>query len=98
MRHLAADAPPQHLAFAAGRAYVTSGADGTLRVHSLSSGRVLQRASIPVGSYNVSSGWGVVFTPSLDRGTLCVLGQGAGVRWQRRLASSSHDACFLVSA
>ncbi len=98
LRRLDADAPPQHLAFAAGRAYVTSGADGTLRVHSLSDTRVVRSARIPVGSYNVSSAWGVVFTPSLDRGTLCVLGQGAGIRWQRRLASSSHDACFLVSA
>ena len=98
VRRLDGDAPPQHLAFAAGFAYVTSGDDGTLAVHSLSSGVVVRTTRVPPGSYNVGEGWGVVFTPSLARGTLCVLDRHGRLRAQVRVAPSSHDACFLVSA
>src|SRR5216117_1408805 len=40
LRRLPADAPPQHVTFSGGNAYVTSGEDGTLRVQSLQDGRV----------------------------------------------------------
>src|SRR5262249_57238153 len=67
-----ADAPPQHVTFARGLAYVTSGWSGTLRVHRLD-GRSLGRTVVPVGSYNVQDALGWVVTPALGRGypTVC---------------------------
>src|SRR5207244_6221894 len=53
------DWPPQHVAFAGGRAYVTSGWSGTLRVHRVD-GRPLVSNPVPVGSYNVQQGAGYV--------------------------------------
>jgi DNA-binding beta-propeller fold protein YncE len=94
---LAADAPPQHLTFIGGRAYVSSGDDGTFRVHGVADGRLLRETRVPVGSYNVQQGSGVVLTPSLEQGTLCVLGEGGRLLHEARVARSSHDACVLVS-
>ncbi|HZO97210.1 MAG TPA: hypothetical protein VFB42_07555 [Gaiellaceae bacterium] len=94
---LPAGTPPQHVAFAAGRAYVTSGADSTLHVRSLRDGRVLGRAAVPVGSYNVQAGHGLVLTPSLDSGELSVLDLGGRTLRRVRVGRSSHDACFLRS-
>jgi hypothetical protein len=88
-RTLHAGSPPQHVTFLNGRAYVTSGDDGTLRTHSLT-GAVLHEARVPVGSYNVQFGADHVFTPSLDAGTLAVL-DGPVVH----VARSSHDACLM---
>jgi DNA-binding beta-propeller fold protein YncE len=94
-RRLAADASPQHVTFARGRAYVTSGAAGTLHVLALGDGRTLATTRVPVGSYNVQAGHGLVLTPSLDDGILTVLDTRGRVYRQVRVASSSHDACFL---
>jgi hypothetical protein len=81
--------------FRGGKAYVTSGDDGTLRVHSLLDGRVLRQTKIPLGSYNVQQGSGRILTPSLARGTLCVLDTAGRVRRRVQVARSSHDACFI---
>jgi DNA-binding beta-propeller fold protein YncE len=43
------DQPPQHVTFAGGRAYVTSGWSGTLRVHHVD-GRPIRTNVVPVGS------------------------------------------------
>jgi hypothetical protein len=88
-RTLSAGSPPQHVTFLNGRAYVTSGDDGTLRSHALD-GSVLHEARVPVGSYNVQFGADRVFTPSLDAGTLAVL-DGPTIH----VARSSHDACLM---
>jgi hypothetical protein len=94
---LPADAAPQHVTFGAGVAYVTSGASATLHVHSLRDGRVLHTTPIPVGSFNVQRGTGGrVLTPSLDRGTLCVLNARGTLVHEVHVASSSHDACFIA--
>src|SRR3954447_14785940 len=79
---------PQHVTFAHGRAYVTSGDDGTLHVYDERTTRLLTSSELPVGSYNVQrlAGGGRV-TPSLNAGTLTVVG-GARVR----VARSCHDA------
>jgi len=96
IRTISADAPPQHVTFLGGRAFVTSGDDGVLRVHARD-GRLLRSAPVPGGSYNVQQGWGVILTPSLSRGTLCVFnGRGARLR-ELRVARSSHDSCFVMS-
>jgi DNA-binding beta-propeller fold protein YncE len=96
LRTLAADAPPQHVTFAGGRAYVTSGADGLLRMHRLD-GRLLRTTAVPVGSYNVQEGWGVVLTPSLSQGTLSVVSAHGALLRRVEAARSSHDACFVMS-
>jgi DNA-binding beta-propeller fold protein YncE len=92
---IAADAPPQHVTFLEGRAYVTSGDDATLRVHRLD-GRLARTLRIPGGSYNVQQGWGVILTPSLSQGTLCVVNARGGLRNRVDVAPSSHDACFAM--
>jgi DNA-binding beta-propeller fold protein YncE len=98
VRRLGADAPPQHVTFLSGYAYVSSGDDGTVRVQSLRDGRVLRTTRVPEGSYNVQEGWGWILTPSLDRGTLCILDRAGRLRHRVQVARSSHDACFLIAA
>jgi DNA-binding beta-propeller fold protein YncE len=93
LRSLPSGSPPQHVTFERGRAYVTSGDDGTLRVHALN-GQLLRVTPVPVGSYNVQRGPGRVLTPSLAKGTLCVLDEAGNVMRRITVASSSHDACF----
>ena len=93
-RTLWADGAPQHVTFLDGRAFVASGADGTLRVYDERSARLLHTSRIPVGSYNVQCAAGRVLTPSLNEGTLCVLDSHGRVRERVRVASSSHDACL----
>jgi hypothetical protein len=93
---VAADAPPQHVTFLAHRAYVTSGDDATMRIHRLD-GRLLQTREVPQGSYNVQEGWGMVLTPSLSQGTLCVVDERGRMRNRLRVAPSSHDACFAMA-
>jgi DNA-binding beta-propeller fold protein YncE len=93
VRTLAAGPPPQHVTFDGTRAYVTSGDDGTLRVHALN-GRLLRVTTVPTGSYNVQRGPGRILTPSLAHGTLCVLDAAGDVMRRVKVASSSHDACF----
>ena len=92
----AADAPPQHVTFLGSRAYVTSGDDALLRVHRLD-GRLLRTTRIPQGSYNVQEGWGMILTPSLSQGTLCVVNGRGGLRNRVAVAPSSHDACFTMA-
>ena len=97
LRTRGADAPPQHVTFLGGRAFVTSGDDALLRVHRLSDGRLLKSTALPCGSYNVQQGWGVVLTPSLDEGTLCVLSERGALVRRLEVARSSHDACFAMA-
>jgi len=93
---LPAGSPPQHVTFGRGVAYVSSGDDGTVDVHDLRSGRVLRRTRVPVGSYNVQHEGSYVLTPSLARGTLCVLDESGRVLHTRRIAASSHDVCLVA--
>ena len=95
-RTIGGDAPPQHVTFLGRRAYVASGDDGLLRVHTLD-GRLVRTERIPIGSYNVQRGFGHVLTPSLSQGTLCVADAGGRVVMRTEVARSSHDACFVMS-
>ena len=98
VRRLAAGAPPQHVTFLGRRAYVTSGDDGTLEVRSAATGAVLRTTRVPTGSYNVQEGWGVVLTPSLEQGMLCIAAADGRILHRLRAARSSHDACFAMAA
>lgn len=91
-RLLAADGAPQHVTFLDGRAFVTSGDDGTLRVYDERTARLLHTTHVPVGSYNVQFRAGRVLTPSLNEGTLSVLDAGGGLIRRTRVAPSCHDA------
>ena len=84
------------MTFLDGRAFVTSGADGTLRVYDEPTRRCCSDRRIPVGSYNVQFAAGRVLTPSLDEGTLCVLDADGRVLERPRVAPSSHDACGVA--
>lgn len=94
---LDAGAPPQHVAFSDGRAFVASGDDGTVRLHR-PDGVLLHESRVPVGSYNVTLGWPGAITPSLGRGTLALLDGRGHVRRVSRVARAAHDACLVVTA
>lgn len=91
-RLLPADGAPQHVTFLDGRAYVTSGADGTLRVYDERTARLLHTTRVPVGSFNVQFRSGRVLTPSLNVGTLCVVDAGGRLVREAHVAPSCHDA------
>ena len=81
---------------------MASGDDGSVRVHRLDGSVVRASVTVPVGSYNISfSGPDETFaspvgvTPSLDRGTVCLLSPAGTVRHVRRVARSAHDACIV---
>jgi hypothetical protein len=86
------------VAFSGSHAYVTSGEDGTLRVQSLRDGSVIHMTQVPVGSYNVQEAGGWVVTPSLDRGSLCILDRRGRLARRVQVSPSSHDACFVMTA
>ena len=90
----AADEAPQHVTFGDGKAFVTSGDAGVLRVQDLA-GQALRSTPIPIGSYNVQYGFGRVITASLGRGTLTVLDRRGALLARVQVSSSCHDACFL---
>jgi DNA-binding beta-propeller fold protein YncE len=98
LRRLPADAPPQHVTFSGSHAYVTSGDDGTLKVQSLRDGRVVRTTKVPVGSYNVQQGFGLILTPSLDTGSFSILNKQGRLLQRVRVSPSSHDACFVMTA
>jgi DNA-binding beta-propeller fold protein YncE len=96
LKTLPGDAPPQHVSFRRGLAYVTSGDSGTLRVHR-TTGPALATTGVPQGSYNVSHGHGWIVTPGLGGGSLCILDAAGRLLRRRQVARSSHDACIVVT-
>jgi DNA-binding beta-propeller fold protein YncE len=96
LRRLGADAAPQHVTFLDGAAHVASGEDGTLRVHRLRDAKVVHTTRVPVGSYNVQRAGDRILTPSLDKGTLCVLDSRGRLLRRIQVAASSHDACLVL--
>lgn len=94
---LAAGAPPQHVAMEGDRVFVTSGADGRMRMHR-TDGHLLRTTRIPLDSYNVTCAFGRVVTPSLILGTVTTLDStGAFIR-RERVTRASHDACIARSS
>ncbi|HEY5057444.1 MAG TPA: hypothetical protein VII51_00375 [Gaiellaceae bacterium] len=92
--YLPADGAPQHVTFLDGRAFVTSGASGTLRVYDEPTARQLHESRIAFGSFNVQYAGAVVLTPSLNDGTLTVVDAKGRQRIRVRVAASCHDACL----
>lgn len=89
-----AGSPPQHV-LASRYVYVTSGNDARLRIFSVG-GRLLREVAVPEGSYNLTSGWGVVLTSSLANGTLTELRSNGGVVFSRRVAPAARDIAVAV--
>ena len=85
----------QHLTFGPARAYVASGEGRSLHVHSLADGRLLRAVRIPIGSYNVQRGAGMILTPSLNTGELTFADRHGRVRASPRVAVAAHDACVV---
>ncbi len=92
-----ADLAPQHVTFGSKHAFVTSGDSGTLHVHGLDGG-IVRRTRVPIGSYNVQYGGGLVITASLTQGTLAVLDRRGELLRVVSVARSCHDACLLPLA
>jgi DNA-binding beta-propeller fold protein YncE len=90
-----ADEAPQHVTFGIGRAFVASGEQPSVAVHSLHDGARRRRTATPLGSYNVQQAAGRVLTPSLNHGTLTVLDPAGRVLRQVRVAPAAHDACVV---
>jgi hypothetical protein len=95
VRLMRGDRAPQHVTFGPALAYVASGEGRSLHVHSLTDGRLLRAARIPIGSYNVQRGAGIVLTPSLNTGTLTFADRHGRVRASPRVAVAAHDACVV---
>lgn len=90
---LGAGKPPQHIAFDARAAYVTS--DDAVRIHALADGRLRRETAVPDGSYNVTRAFGRVVTPSLDSGVLSLLDATGRLLARPQLARAAHDACLV---
>jgi hypothetical protein len=56
----------------------------------------VRAARVPIGSYNVQRGGGMILTPSLNTGTLTLLDRAGRVRASARVASAAHDACVIA--
>jgi DNA-binding beta-propeller fold protein YncE len=95
-RVLESGAAPQHVTFARQKVFVACGDDGVIHRHRLDGERVSE-ARVPLGSYNVTFGFGRVVTPSLGQGTVSLLDRNGSVRSVRRVADAAHDACILVT-
>jgi hypothetical protein len=93
---LAADEAPQHVSFARGLAFVTSGDGGTMQARSVRDGALRRVVSVPRGSYNVQAFGERVLTPSLMHGTLVVMDVAGRVVLDRQVAPAAHDACVVV--
>jgi DNA-binding beta-propeller fold protein YncE len=100
LRTMATGSPPQHLAFEpfsnAAHAYVTSGDDGTLRIVSLRTGRTVRVVRTAPGSFNVTTGGGLVLTSSLTSGELTELDDTGRLLLRRRVAPAARDVALVV--
>jgi DNA-binding beta-propeller fold protein YncE len=89
-------AAPQHVAFWAGAAYVTSGNDGTLRYANPRTGKLRRTVTTSYGSFNLGVGGSLVLTSSLYRGTLTELDSSGHRLLQTRVAESARDVALAV--
>jgi hypothetical protein len=100
LKALYGGAAPQHVAFIPyskhDHAYVTSGDDGTMRVFSLPTTRLLRSVRLPTGSFNVSTFGSLVVTSSLTRGTLTELSDAGRVILNERVARSARDVAVAA--
>jgi hypothetical protein len=91
---------PQHVLFgpagSGGHAYVTSGDDGTLRIFSARTGRLLHLVHTSYGSFNLATYGSFVATSSLYRGTLMEFDENGHRRVTRHVAPAARDLAFAT--
>ena len=92
--------PPQHVAFLPydrPAAYVTSGYGSQLEVVDASARKVLRRASVPYGSFNIAAAGGIVVTSSLLTGRVTEYNATTLRRWMSvELAPATRDVAISV--
>jgi DNA-binding beta-propeller fold protein YncE len=89
---------PQHVAFAGGYAYVTSGYGATIEKADACTGRILARARSPYGSFELAAGDGYVVASSLVRGTLAIYTPGLTLIRVVRLAPATREVAVSPPA
>jgi len=89
-----AGAPPQHLVFANGYAYITSGYGSSIEQVDPHSGHVVRRVPAPYGSFDLDAADDYVVTASLFRGTLAIYGRRLRLLRISKLASSTEDVAL----
>jgi DNA-binding beta-propeller fold protein YncE len=89
-----AGAPPQHLAFAHGTAYITSGYGSSIEQVDLQTGHVMRRSFAPYGSFDLDAAGSYVVTASLLEGTLAIYNQRLRLLRVRWLAPSTEDVAL----
>jgi hypothetical protein len=90
---------PQHVAFSQttpARAYITSGYGRSLEMVDVNSGRILRRAALPYGSFNLSISGSTVATTSLLDGKVTVLGAASlRAHLSARIAPQAREIVLL---
>ena len=85
---------PQHVAFAGRFAYLTSGYGGVIERVDASTGRILNRATAPHGSFELDAGLGYVVASSLLRGTLAIYNRQLKLLRAVRLAPATREVAI----
>lgn len=93
---VAAGPPPQHIAFAGGSAYITSGYGSLIERVSVATGRITKRAPAPYGSFDLDAAGRYVVTASLLRGTLAIYDRSLHLLRIRRVAPSAEDVALAT--
>jgi hypothetical protein len=92
--------PPQHVAFipyGKPHAYITSGYGSQIEMVDPTTRKVLRRASVPYGSFNLATSGDLIFTSSLLDGAVTELNGANLSRWMIvKLAPVARDAAISV--
>lgn len=86
--------PPQHIAFAGGSVYLTSGYGGRIEKVNAVNGHILARARSPYGSFELSAADGYVAASSLLRGTLAIYTPGLKLLRVVKLAPATREVAI----
>lgn len=82
---------PQHVAFAGGSAYLTSGYGSAVEQVAAATGKVRRRAGAPYGSFEVDAGHGFVATASLLDGRLAIYTPQLKLLRELKLGPATRD-------
>jgi DNA-binding beta-propeller fold protein YncE len=95
---VAAPKAPQHVAFNYnGRAaFITSGYDSMIELANTSSGRIVRRAAVPYGSFELSTSGSLIVTASLLRGSLTLLDDQLRIRHITQVAPVTREVALIV--
>jgi DNA-binding beta-propeller fold protein YncE len=88
---------PQHVLFAAGHAYVTSGYGASIEMVDPAVGTVLRRVGVPYGSFNLASSGPWLVTTSVLNGEVTVLRAATLRRGARTAVASAARSVAVLS-